>query len=132
MTRGYDKEWIMAEILVVEDDDELRRLVCRRLTLAGHQVAEAQNGLAALRQIQGHVPELIISDIVMPDMDGLELIRNLQKEHPRLRILAVTGGGATDPALRLALAKRLGAADTLYKPFSFDELLEKVSMLLTS
>ncbi len=122
----------MAEILVVDDDDELRRLVCRRLTLAGYQVAEAPNGLAAMRQIQDHVPELIISDIVMPDMDGLELIRNLQKEHPQLRILAVTGGGTTDPALRVALAKRLGAADTLYKPFSFDELLEKVSMLLKS
>ncbi len=122
----------MAEILVVEDDDELRRLVCRRLTMAGHQVAEAPNGLAATRQIQEHVPELIISDIVMPDMDGLELIRNLQKEHPQLKVLAVTGGGTTDPALRLTLAKRFGAADTLYKPFSLDELLEKVSILLES
>lgn len=122
----------MAEILVVEDNAELRRLVCRRLTMAGYQVTEAPDGLAATRCIQGHVPDLIISDIVMPDMDGLELIRNLQKEHPQLKVLAVTGGGTTDPALRLALAKRFGAADTLYKPFSLDELLEKVASLLKS
>lgn len=122
----------MAEILVVDDDDELRRLICRRLDLAGHHAAESPNGLAAIRHIQKNVPDLVISDIVMPDMDGLELIRNVQKEHPQLKILAVTGGGATDPGLRLTLAKRFGAADILFKPFSLDELLEKVHFLLNS
>lgn len=122
----------MAEILVVEDEDELRRLICRRLMQIGHHVAEASYGLAATRQMQEHVPELIITDIVMPDMDGLELIRKVQSEHPQLKILAVTGGGTTDPSLRLTLAKRFGACDTLFKPFSLDELVKKVSCLLES
>lgn len=122
----------MAEILVVDDDEELRQLMCTSLTLAGHDVTAAQNGVAAARHICERVPELVVSDIVMPDMDGLELIMKINKEYPQMKILAVTGGGATDPGLRLTLAKHFGAHDTLYKPFSLGDLIEKVSSLLQS
>jgi DNA-binding NtrC family response regulator len=122
----------MAEILVVDDDEELRQLMCTSLTLAGHNVTAAENGVAATRHIRERVPELVVSDIVMPDMDGLELILKINKEYPQMKILAVTGGGATDPGLRLTLAKHFGAHDTLYKPFSLGDLIEKVSSLLQS
>jgi DNA-binding NtrC family response regulator len=122
----------MAEILVVDDSDELRGLMCDILRRAGHHVAAAADGAAATRHIRASVPELVVSDIVMPDMDGLELIMKINKEYPQMKILAVTGGGATDPGLRLTLAKHFGAHDTLYKPFSLGDLIEKVSSLLQS
>ena len=122
----------MAEILVVDDNEELRQLMCTSLTLAGHNVVAATNGVAATRHIRERVPELVVSDIVMPDMDGLELILKITKEYPQMKILAVTGGGATDPGLRLTLAKHFGAHDTLNKPFSLGDLIEKVSSLLQS
>jgi CheY-like chemotaxis protein len=122
----------MAEILVVDDSDELRGLMCDILRRAGHDVAAAADGVAAIRLVRERVPELLVSDIVMPEMDGLELIMKINKEYPQMKILAVTGGGATDPGLRLTLAKHFGAHDTLDKPFSLGDLIEKVSSLLQS
>jgi two-component system, chemotaxis family, chemotaxis protein CheY len=122
----------MAEMLVVDDDDQLRKLMCKSLAMAGHTAAAALTGVDATRQIRERVPDLMICDIVMPDMDGLELIQKVRREYPQTKILAVTGGGTTDPMLRLTLAKHFGAHDTLYKPFSIDAFLQKVSALLTS
>jgi CheY-like chemotaxis protein len=123
-------EATVAKILVVDDNDELRILIGQSLKLAGHEVSEAPNGIAALRRIRDQPPDLVLSDIIMPDMDGLELILKMKQEFPFMRILAMTGGGLTDADLCLSLASHFGAHDTLLKPFTRKELLEKVSSLL--
>jgi DNA-binding response OmpR family regulator len=120
----------MADILIVDDDDQLRQLMCKSLSLAGHLVSEAANGVEATRHLRVHVPDLMITDIIMPDMDGLQLIRETKKKAPQFRILAITGGGTTDPDLRLRLAQEFGADDTLLKPFGLNDLTRKVSALL--
>ncbi|HBZ53837.1 MAG TPA: DNA-binding response regulator, partial [Syntrophobacteraceae bacterium] len=65
----------MADILIVDDDDELRQLMCKSLSLAGHVVSGAANGVEAARHLRAQIPDLIVTDIIMPDMDGLQLIR---------------------------------------------------------
>ena len=120
----------MADILIVDDDDQLRQLMCKSLSLAGHLVQEAANGVEATRHLRVHVPDLVITDIIMPDMDGLQLIRETKTKSPQFRILAITGGGTTDPNLRLTLAQEFGADDTLHKPFGLNDLTRKVSALL--
>ena len=120
----------MADILIVEDDDELRSVISRRLSLEGHHIAEAADGVAASQQLRVRAFELMITDIVMPDMDGLQLILETKKNLPKLKILAVTGGGATDPNLRLVLAQKFGADDLLLKPFSLSDLVQRLTALL--
>ena len=121
----------MADILLVDDDDALRRVINRRLSQEGHIVmAEAANGLMASHYLRVQTPDLMITDIVMPDMDGLQLILETKKKSRHMKILAITGGGATDPDLRLTLAQNFGADCILHKPFRLDDLVEKAQALL--
>ena len=120
----------MADIMVVEDDDELRNLICGRLCQENHRVSIASNGLEATRHLRERIPDLVITDIVMPDMDGLELILEIKRKFPLMKILAVTGGGSTDPSLRVILAQTFGAQDALYKPFTLNALMQRVNALL--
>ena len=117
----------MAEILVIDDEPQMRRLIARILTGAGHGVHEAENGRDGIGLFHRVHPALVITDIVMPDMEGIEMIRELRQEAPTIPILAISGGG---PAVYLRAATGLGATAALAKPFSTDELLEAVGNLL--
>ncbi|MBI5572494.1 MAG: response regulator [Desulfomonile tiedjei] len=121
----------MASILVIEDDADIRALYCRILSQAGHAVTEAPDGSVGLRLYRQKHRDLVITDIIMPEKEGIETIMELQRESPDVQIIAISGGGqATPGATCLHLAKRLGAARTLAKPFSKQELLDAVTEVL--
>jgi len=117
----------MADILIIDDDRQMRRLLTRILTGAGHTVREAENGRDGIAEFQRRRAALVISDIVMPDVEGIETILTLRGEEPEVPIIAISGG--SDPVY-LRAAGRLGAAATLEKPFSRDQLLALVEGLI--
>jgi CheY-like chemotaxis protein len=120
----------MAQVLVVDDEDQVRKLIRLVLEQEGHTVVEASNGKRAIQHILEAEINLVISDVVMPDMDGLELIREIRRTHSRIKILAISGAGKEGPGLYLNIAERFGADAILMKPFAPDQLIEKVSALL--
>jgi len=117
----------VANILVIDDEPQMRRMIARVLNGAGHtvrQAADGNEGMALFRQAQ---PALVITDIVMPDAEGIETIRELRKAAPTLPILAISGGSTP---LYLDAAGKLGASAVLAKPFSNEDLLTTVEALL--
>ena len=120
----------MANILVA-DDEELARFTIREILEAeGHTVVEAKNGVEAIALFNKHPTDLIITDIIMPDKEGIETIIELKRDHPEVKIIAISGGGRTRNLDFLDLAKRYGADVILAKPFSEDELLGALGEVL--
>ena len=119
----------MATILLIDDDDQMRKLVKIDLEDAGYRFLTVNSGKRALRLLEHQEVDLILVDIFMPDMDGLELIPVLRKTRPATKIIAITAG----EGLRnyLDVAEHLGAHDSLKKPFSRQELLDAVASQLT-
>jgi CheY-like chemotaxis protein len=105
------------EILVVDDDDAVRRVVLRCLEQGGFRVTEARNGIDALRIVEEKRFDLVITDVVMPDMEGLQLVRALRKLSDPPRIIVMSGGGRASPGDYLGFASMFGANATLAKPF---------------
>ena len=91
---------------------------------------DAGDGIEGLRVAADRPVDLVITDVVMPEMEGIGLIRELRKLMPAVRILAISGGGRLGPEDYLAVAKAVGADETLMKPFGRDRLLEAVDLLL--
>lgn len=120
----------MARILVIEDDDILRALMRKMLTRSGYEVVEAADGSCATQLYREHAIDLIITDLFMPDKEGMEVIRDLRKENPEAKIIAISGGSSFDSIDYLDVARLIGAAMTLNKPFGSRELLEAVQQLL--
>lgn len=120
----------MAEILIIDDEVQLRRVINRILTGMGHTVHEAANGAEGLEVFQQVKPALVITDIVMPDSEGIETIQELLRLAPTVPIVAISGGSAHALYLRAAMA--LGAVATLEKPFHADQLTKIVADLLGS
>jgi CheY-like chemotaxis protein len=120
----------MAKILIIEDDDQVRLLIKAMLERDGHAVNEASSGAAGLELAAGETMDLIITDIIMPGMDGLEVIRELRREGRPVKILALSGGGRGDANLYITLAVKLGADFGLSKPFTRAELLDAVGSLV--
>ena len=120
----------MAHVLVVDDEDQIRKLIRLVLQQEGHTVVEASNGKRAIQHIQEAAIDLMISDIFMPDMDGLELIRFIRKTNSRIKVIAISGAGKEGPDLYLNIAEQFGADAILIKPFAPAQLIEKVSELL--
>src|SRR5262249_2141203 len=118
----------MAEtILIVDDEEQIRASVRGVLADEGFRVLEADNGRTALAVIAKERPQLVLLDIWMPDVDGIETLREIQKRHPETRVVVIAGHGNIETAVR---ATQLGAIDFLEKPFSIDRLLERVERAL--
>jgi CheY-like chemotaxis protein len=124
------KNHTMACILIVDDEDLVRRVVRQILEHAGHQIFEATNGYEALDVFGKIKPDLVITDIIMPRKEGVETIAELIQQNPRLKIIAMSGGGRTRDLNYLEIAKKLGADTVLAKPFRPHELLEAVTNTL--
>lgn len=114
------------KILLVDDDDGLRMALRRVMEREGYAVVEAGNGKQALEQLQGTEVSLVITDLIMPDSEGLELIFALHQTHPNLPVIAMSGGGHWAPEFHLDLARRVGAGHVFSKPFAVEDLLRKV------
>ncbi len=116
-----------SRILVVEDDAELCELVAGRLRETGYEVDTAATGVEALRRVEAHVPDLVILDIMLPELDGLEVCRRLRASHPLLYIIMLTARtGEIDRVVGL----EVGADDYVTKPFSLQELVARVRSAL--
>lgn len=115
-------------ILVIDDNDQIRALLRRVLENAGYLVMDAANGLEGLRQFRQTPVALVITDLLMPDSDGLEVTMTLRRESPHVKVIALTGG-AGEPHL-LDVAKLLGAHRTMKKPIKMVELLDSVQQEL--
>ena len=122
----------MARILVIDDDDQIRRMLRMMLEMKGHEVLEANNGKEGLRLHRATHPELAITDMLMPEMDGVELMLALRREAPRLKIIAMSGGGRYKQAEALDMAEPLGAFATIAKPFSFEAMLDLVTRAIAA
>ena len=121
----------MALVLVIDDELLMRRMVQRVLAADGHTVLEAEDGRIGLELLRTHQPAIVITDILMPEKEGLETIQEIRKTNSSIKILAMSGGASYDAPI-LRWAERLGADAILRKPFHTDELLEAVSGLLAT
>ncbi len=120
----------MARILVVDDDALVRRTIVSVLRNAKHAVLEANDGLPALTLLGRETVDLVIADIMMPDLDGIGLILAIRGRHPDLRVLCISGGGRDASLDFLPMAAKLGADMTLAKPFTPQQLLAAVEAAL--
>jgi CheY-like chemotaxis protein len=122
----------MAHILVVDDEAGITTVIKEMLTRLHYDVLTAQNGKEALEKLSLGPVDLVITDIIMPEMDGIDLIMAIQRTFPRVRIIAMSGGGAeAGPKAYLKNAKQIGAAYCLPKPFMLNQLATTVSMALS-
>ncbi len=121
---------IMARILFIDDDEPLRKSLCGLLTKSGFEVREADNGRTALNLLREQPVDLVITDMVMPEVEGVEIIQTLRRTHPTVKIIAMSGGDQGSADCYLKMARLLGADAVLAKPFNSDELLAAVRQLL--
>ncbi len=122
----------MKTVLVVDDDSQIRKLLRRTLENRGYQVSEAANGLEAERMYKSNRPDLMITDIVMPEKEGIETILDLIRYDPTATVIAISGGGRIPSDKYLKLAKQLGAARVFEKPLNLAELVDGVDALIGS
>ena len=121
----------MPHIIIIDDDNDIRAILKAMLEDAGHEVDEASDGHKGIELCRRRSPDVVITDILMPEMDGIELIRLLKKEFPAVGILAISGGGRISADHYLKLAGNLGAVRELSKPFSRQALITEIDTLLT-
>ena len=122
----------MARILIIEDNEQIRTMLSMMLEKAGYEVDQAPEGLTGVERFRLHKPDLVITDIVMPEKEGLETIMELRQIDPDTRIIAISGSGAGGAQTYLDSALALGAAKAFHKPVERTELLNAVEALLTT
>ncbi|MBF0425810.1 MAG: response regulator [Magnetococcales bacterium] len=121
----------MARILVIDDDIGVRALMRVILEDAGHVVVEAPNGRLGIKRYRENPADLVITDMVMPEKDGVEVIVELMEQDTTIKVVAMSGGGrGLEADYNLGIAKDFGAVRTLAKPFSRQQVLQVVKDLL--
>jgi DNA-binding response OmpR family regulator len=120
----------MARILLIDDDEPVRTVLRLMLVHQGHSVIEARNGREGLQLFQASNADLVITDLVMPETEGFEVLVELRKKVPRVKIMVITGGVRGKSANYLDMAMRLGADQVLAKPFSSEGLTAALKLLL--
>ena len=122
----------MALILIIDDEPQIRSMLKLMLERDGYEVAEAPDGIEGIRVYRQKPADLVITDLIMPNKDGIGMIIDLKKEFPNVKIIAMSGGGLNKPEGYLKGAKKLGAACTLTKPIDRDEMLRTIKDVLQS
>lgn len=122
----------MAGVLIVEDDNELREMIGISLMRRKFTVMEAANGKEAIMHFKPSITDLVVTDLIMPDEDGLKVIMKLREIKPTLKVIAISGGGKAGPGSYLNLAKALGADAIYSKPFSVNDLSDRIENMLNT
>jgi len=122
----------MPSILIIDDDTAIRNMLKTAFTKKNYDVLEAANGLTALDIFRTEDIDVVITDLIMPDMEGIETIRELRKIKPDAKIIAFSGGGSLPPDGYLEIASSMGAQYTFQKPMNPQELNKAVEDLLNS
>jgi len=120
----------MARILIIDDEPQIRSMLKLMLEREGYEVVEAPDGVEGIDVYRQNPADLIITDLIMPNKDGIGMIIDLKKEFPDVNIIAMSGGGLNKPDGYLKGAKKLGAACTLTKPIDREEMLKAVNDIL--
>lgn len=120
----------MATILLVEDDDLVRDMLGQVLQRASHKVIYASQGEEAVSILKTEDPDIMVTDIIMPKKSGISLISEVKNKHPRMEIIAISGGGRLDPTGYLDLSESIGATISFEKPIDKSALLMAIDLLL--
>lgn len=120
----------MAHILLVDDDKQVREMLKLTLERKGHKVTEAGDGVQALARFEAETVDLVVTDIVMPEKEGIETIMELRCQDPAVKVIAISGGGRISPEDYLSWARRFGVKHTFTKPVNRDDLLSAIDELL--
>lgn len=120
------------KILVIDDDEQMRTLLRQVIEWAGYEVFEAGDGREGMLKQRQYKADLVITDLIMPEQEGLETITTLKQEFPGVRIIAISGGGRIGPEAYLPAAKELGADRVFSKPFDIKDLADTIKELLNN
>jgi DNA-binding NtrC family response regulator len=120
----------MATILIIDDEKPIRFTVTAMLADEGHEVLEAENGQQGIAVLEDCPVDVVVTDILMPEREGLETIMEIRRRWPDVSVIAISGGGRTGTANYLEMAVELGATTTLDKPFTRTELLAELETCL--
>ena len=116
----------MKRILIIDDDENIRTVYQRYLSIQGYTVDCAANGKEGLRLLEAEPPDLVITDIMMPETDGLEVVLAMRMTHPDTPVFAISGGMHSIPMDFLPMVKKFGAAKVFYKPVELNKLVEAI------
>jgi DNA-binding NtrC family response regulator len=122
----------MSKILIIDDDDFLRKSYAAALKQQNFEVVELADGCKAIQIINAEAPDIVLTDILMPDCDGIEVISRIREHNKAINIIAMSGGGRIDSAFYLDMATALGVVAVFEKPFSLNKLLETLKSILDS
>jgi len=117
-------------ILIIDDDEQIRVILQQMMEWAGYEVMAAENGKVAMEMHRKNPADLVITDLIMPEQEGLETISSLKKNFTDIKIIAISGGGRIGPEAYLPAALELGADRVFTKPFDIKAVLTAVQELL--
>ncbi len=120
----------MARIIVIDDQEPIRRVVRRALEKEGHEVLEASDGELGIALLEREAADLVITDIFMPGMDGIQTLREIRKRFPAIKVIAMSGGDSTGLLDLRHDAELLGAMKSIQKPFNAHDIVELVRGVL--
>ncbi len=120
----------MARILIIDDDVQFRAMLRQMLERAEYEVVDAPDGKVGMRLYREEPSDLVITDLIMSETEGIETIRELRRDFPNIKIIAISGGGRIGPEEYLHSAKMLGAQCTFTKPIEREEVLQAVRELI--
>jgi len=122
----------MARIIVIDDQEPIRRVVRRALEKEGHEVLEASDGELGIALLEREPADIVITDIFMPGMDGIQTLREIRKRFPAIKVIAMSGGDSTGLLDLRHDAELLGALKSIQKPFNARDVVDLVRDVLSS
>lgn len=120
----------MARVVVIDDQEPIRRIVRTALERAGHQVLDAGDGELGLQLLEHHAVDVVLSDIFMPGMDGIQMLRQIRKQFPAVKVIVMSGGDSSGMLDLRRDAELLGAVKSLLKPFTTHEIVAVIDSVL--
>ena len=120
----------MASILIIDDEIQIRKMLRQILEKEGYKIFTASNGQEGLKIFKNNPTDLVITDLIMPEKEGIELILELRRDYPDTKIIAISGGGKIGPEEYLEIVKKFGVQFTFSKPIKREELIKAVKDLM--